>query len=117
MGDAYSNANKWGMGGQPLMRKCKVCGTTGPIDRELSCDCTMEDWEKKGRHQESNKNNRLQNLKDEIMATMGELYGNPDDTHEACPKCGYCLECGDCRTYGCGLNEAKNDIGRLVDRL
>lgn len=39
------------------------------------------------------------------MPTMDSLYGDNSD-HEACPKCGLCIPCGDCSSiYGCGEKE------------
>ena len=33
--------------------------------------------------------------------TMHERYGDGSD-HKCCDKCGFCLDCGDCKRYGCG---------------
>ena len=36
--------------------------------------------------------------------TMDDLHGDRSD-HPACPKCEFCIQCGDCDKYGCGRNE------------
>jgi hypothetical protein len=38
------------------------------------------------------------------MGTMNDKYGDESD-HECCQKCGMCVLCGDCATYGCGRKE------------
>ena len=40
------------------------------------------------------------------MVTMGDLYAGEGDEHEACEKCGFCKDCGDCLKYGCGAEFA-----------
>ena len=38
--------------------------------------------------------------------TMHDAYGEPDDEigkHTYCDVCGYCITCGDCKHFGCGL--------------
>ena len=44
----------------------------------------------------------------EIATTMDEEYGDGSD-HKCCPKCGFCVDCGDCEQYGCGLNSPTPD--------
>ena len=36
-----------------------------------------------------------------LDGTMDDLYNDGSD-HLVCPKCGYCIECGDCEKFGCG---------------
>ena len=36
------------------------------------------------------------------VTTMDERYGDVLAEHEVCDKCGFCKECGDCETFGCG---------------
>lgn len=33
--------------------------------------------------------------------TMNDLHGDGSN-HIACNDCGLCIECGDCKHYGCG---------------
>jgi hypothetical protein len=37
------------------------------------------------------------------------------EIHEHCKKCGYCIQCGDCKTYGCGRK--KGWFEKLKDKL
>ncbi len=42
--------------------------------------------------------------------TMHEAYGEPKGklgNHLVCEKCGYCINCGDCKKYGCGRGYKK----------
>lgn len=40
--------------------------------------------------------------------TMDEMYGDGSD-HEACPSCGFCKTCDDCKNLGCGSSD-KNKL-------
>lgn len=38
------------------------------------------------------------------IKTMHDIYGEPNDKfgkHKCCPKCGFCIDCKDCKNYGC----------------
>lgn len=35
------------------------------------------------------------------ILTMDDKYGDGSD-HQVCAACGLCIECGDCKKYGCG---------------
>lgn len=43
------------------------------------------------------------------IATMNDMYGDNSD-HEACDRCGFCVECGDCENFGCGKEIYKMPI-------
>lgn len=35
------------------------------------------------------------------MTAMNDQYGDGSD-HKVCDKCGFCIDCGDCKKFGCG---------------
>lgn len=35
------------------------------------------------------------------------------DGHACCGKCGYCLTCGDCRTFGCGRTKPLSEVVKV----
>lgn len=45
--------------------------------------------------------------------TMDEVYGD-GSKHSTCAVCGFCINCGDCVRFGCGLkaNTGRNRICR-----
>ena len=36
--------------------------------------------------------------------------------HETCSRCGYCVTCGDCDRFGCGLPDRFQKIKREAER-
>ncbi len=45
-----------------------------------------------------------------INKTAHEEYGEPNDEigkHLVCHKCGFCINCKDCKNYGCGNKNYK----------
>lgn len=40
--------------------------------------------------------------------TMHELYGDDSD-HVGCGKCYFCIDCGDCKKFGCGSEKETNE--------
>lgn len=48
------------------------------------------------------------------MSTMNDAYGDGSN-HEICSKCGLCIQCGDCETYGCGeFKKETHNYGNLI---
>lgn len=41
------------------------------------------------------------------LQTMDGKYGDGSDC-VVCPKCGLCIDCGDCDLYGCGVGITKD---------
>lgn len=39
---------------------------------------------------------------------MNQTYKDESD-HHCCEKCGFCIECGDCNTHGCGKVEVSQE--------
>jgi len=44
--------------------------------------------------------------------TMDEEYGDGSN-HICCEKCGYCLTCGDCGTFGCGRTKPLSEVVKV----
>lgn len=47
------------------------------------------------------------------MATMNDAYKDGSD-HERCSKCGMCIQCGDCKAYGCGEFKKGHNYDDLI---
>lgn len=45
------------------------------------------------------------------MATMNDIWKDGSN-HEACEVCKFCIECGDCKKYGCRKNKRGGRVGK-----